>query len=146
MRREGYELQVGAPSVIMHEENGQKLEPIERVSVLVPSESAGAVIEKLGKRKGEMLNMVDDNGQTTLEFKVPTRGLLGFKSEFTTLTKGEGILTSAFEEYAPYKGNIEKREVGSMISGEKGTTMAYSLWKLQERGPIFIHPATEVYE
>jgi len=146
MRREGYELQVGAPSVIMHEENGQKLEPIERVSVLVPSESAGAVIEKLGKRKGEMLNMVDDNGQTTLEFKVPTRGLLGFKSEFITLTKGEGILTSAFEEYAPYKGNIEKREVGSMISGEKGTTMAYSLWKLQERGPIFIHPATEVYE
>lgn len=146
MRREGYELQVGAPSVIMHEENGQKLEPIERVSVLVPNESAGGVIEKLWKRKGEMLNMLDDNGQTTLEFKVPTRWLLWFKSEFTTLTKGEGILTSAFEEYAPYKGNIEKREVGSMISGEKGTTMAYSLWKLQERGPIFIHPATEVYE
>lgn len=146
MRREGYELQVWSPSVIMHEEKGEKYEPIERVSVLVPSESAGSVIEKLGKRKGEMVNMMDENGQVTLEFKVPTRGLLGFKSEFTTLTKGEGILTSAFEEYAPYKGPIEKREVWSMISWEKGTTMAYSLWKLQERGPIFVEPATEIYE
>ncbi|NUJ98221.1 translational GTPase TypA [Candidatus Gracilibacteria bacterium] len=146
MRREGYELQVGSPMVIMHEENGEKLEPIERVSVLLPSESAGSIIERLGKRKGEMVNMMDENGQTSLEFKVPTRGLLGFKSEFTTLTKGEGILTSAFEEYAPYKGPIEKREVGSMISGERGVTMAYSLWKLQERGPIFVNPATEIYE
>lgn len=146
MRREGYELQVGSPSVIMHEEKGEKLEPIERVSVLVPAESAGTVIEKLWKRKGEMINMVDENGQVTLEFKVPTRGLLGFKSEFTTITKGEGILTSAFEEYAPFKGPIEKREVGSMISGERGITMAYSLWKLQERGPIFVEPATEIYD
>lgn len=146
MRREGYELQVGSPSVIMHEEKGEKLEPIERVSVLVPAESAGTVIEKLWKRKGEMVNMVDENGQVTLEFKVPTRGLLGFKSEFTTITKGEGILTSAFEEYAPFKWPIEKREVGSMISGERGITMAYSLWKLQERGPIFVEPATEIYD
>lgn len=146
MRREGYELQVGSPMVIMHEENGEKLEPIERVSVLLPSESAWSIIERLGKRKGEMVNMMDENGQTSLEFKVPTRGLLGFKSEFTTLTKWEGILTSAFEEYAPYKGTIEKREVGSMISGERGVTMAYSLWKLQERWPIFVNPATEIYE
>ncbi len=146
MRREGYELQVGSPTVIMHEKNWEKLEPIERVSVLLPSEFAGSIIEKLGKRKGEMLNMIDENGQTSLEFKVPTRWLLGFKSEFTTLTKWEGILTSAFEEYAPFKGNIEKREVGSMISGERWVTMAYSLWKLQERWPIFVNPATEIYD
>lgn len=103
----------------MHEENGQKLEPVEKVTISVPSESAGSIIAELGKRKGEMTNMIDENGVTSLEFRVPTRGLLGFKSEFTTLTKGEGLLSSAFEEYAPYKGPIEKREVGSMISAEK---------------------------
>lgn len=146
MRREGFELQVGAPQVIMHTENGVKMEPMEKVAVSVPSEFAGSVIEKLGKRKGEMVNMVDENGLVSLEFKVPTRGLLGFKSEFTTITKGEGILSSAFEEYAPYKGPIEKREVGSMVSGETGQTMAYSLWKLQDRGPLFVQPATEIYE
>lgn len=146
MRREGYELQVGAPEVIMHTENGVKMEPIERVAVSVPSESSGSVIEKLGKRKWEMVNMVDENGQVSMEFKVPTRGLLGFKSEFTTITKGEWILTSAFEEFAPYKGPIEKREVGSMVSGETGATMAYSLWKLQERGPLFVDPAVAIYE
>lgn len=146
MRREGYELQVWAPVVIMHEENGQKLEPVEKVTISVPSESAGSIIAELGKRKGEMTNMIDENGVTSLEFRVPTRGLLGFKSEFTTLTKGEGLLSSAFEEYAPYKGPIEKREVGSMISAEKWGTMAYSLWKLQERGPLFVEAATEVYE
>ncbi|MGE4443785.1 MAG: translational GTPase TypA [Candidatus Altimarinota bacterium] len=146
MRREGYELQVGAPEVIMHTENGVKMEPIERVAVSVPSEFSGAVIERLGKRKGEMSNMTDENGMVALEFKVPTRGLLGFKSEFTTITKGEGILTSAFEEFAPYKGPIEKREVGSMVSGEAGVTMAYSLWKLQERGPLFVDPAVAIYE
>lgn len=146
MRREGFELQVGAPEVIMHTENGVKMEPIERVAVSVPAESSGSVIEKLGKRKWEMLNMIDENGQVSMEFKVPTRGLLGFKSEFTTITKGEWILTSAFEEFAPYKGPIEKREVGSMISGEAGATMAYSLWKLQERGPLFVDPAVAIYE
>jgi GTP-binding protein len=122
------------------------MEPIERVVVSVPSEFSGAVIEKLGKRKWEMLNMVDENWVTYMEFKVPTRWLLGFKSEFTTITKWEWILTSAFEEFAPYKWPIEKREVWSMISGETGTTMAYSLWKLQERWPLFIDPAVEVYE
>ncbi|MDP5039171.1 MAG: translational GTPase TypA [Candidatus Gracilibacteria bacterium] len=146
MRREGFELQVGAPQVIMNIEDGVKMEPIERVAVSVPSEFAGSVIEKLGKRKGEMVNMEDDNGITNLEFRVPTRGLLGFKSEFTTITKGEGILSSSFEEFAPYKGPIEKREVGSMVAGEAGTTMAYSLWKLQERGPLFIDPAVSIYE
>lgn len=146
MRREGYELQVWAPEVIMHVENGVKMEPIERVAVSVPSESSGAVIEKLGKRKWEMVNMIDENGQVSMEFKVPTRWLLGFKSEFTTITKWEWILTSAFEEFAPYKGPIEKREVWSMVSGETGATMAYSLWKLQERGPLFVDPAVAIYE
>ncbi len=146
MRREGYELQVGAPEVIMHTENGVKMEPIERVAVSVPSEFSGAVIERLGKRKWEMSNMTDENGMVALEFKVPTRWLLGFKSEFTTITKWEWILTSAFEEFAPYKGPIEKREVGSMVSGEAWVTMAYSLWKLQERGPLFVDPAVAIYE
>lgn len=146
MRREGYELQVWAPEVIMHTVDGVKQEPIERVAVSTPSEFSGAIIEKLGKRKGEMISMSDENGITSMEFKVPTRGLLGFKSEFTTATKGEGILTSAFEEFAPYKGPIDKREVGSMVSGEAGSTMAYSLWKLQDRGPLFVDPAVAIYE
>lgn len=146
MRREGYELQVGAPVVIMHEENGQKMEPVERVTISVPSVAAGGVIAELGKRKGEMTNMFDENGVTNLEFLVPTRGLLGFKSEFTTLTKGEGLLSSGFEEFVPYKGNIEKRNRGSMISMENGIAMAYSLFNLQDRGTIFITPQTELYE
>lgn len=146
MRREGFELQVWAPEVIMHVENGVKMEPIERVAVSVPSESAWSVIEKLWKRKWEMVNMVDENGVVSLEFKVPTRWLLWFKSEFTTITKWEWILSSSFEEFAPYKGPIEKREVGSMVSGETGSTMAYSLWKLQERGPLFVDPAVAIYE
>ncbi len=146
MRREWFELQVGAPEVIMHMENNVKMEPIERVAVSVPSESSGSVIEKLWKRKWEMINMIDENGQVSMEFKVPTRWLLWFKSEFTTITKWEWILTAAFEEFAPYKGPIEKREVWSMISGEAGNTMAYSLWKLQERGPLFINPAVAIYE
>ncbi len=146
MRREGYELQVWAPEVIMHVENGVKMEPIERVAVSVPSEFSWAVIERLGKRKWEMVNMVDENGMVSMEFKVPTRWLLGFKSEFTTITKWEWILTSAFEEFAPFKGPIEKREVWSMVSGETGSTMAYSLWKLQERWPLFVDPAVAIYE
>lgn len=146
MRREGFELQVWAPEVIMHTENWVKMEPIERVAVSVPSEFSGSVIEKLWKRKWEMINMVNENWQVFIEFKVPTRWLLGFKSEFTNITKWEWILTSAFEEFAPYKGPIEKREVGSMISGETGVTMAYSLWKLQERGPLFVDPGVAIYE
>ncbi len=146
MRREWFELQVGAPVVIMQEIDGQKMEPIERVTISVPSETSGGVIAELGKRRGEMQNMFDENGITNLEFLVPTRGLLWFKSEFTTLTRGEGLLSSGFECYAPYKGAIEKRNRGSMISMENGTAMAYSLFNLQERGTIFIKPQTELYE
>jgi GTP-binding protein len=146
MRREGFELQVGAPVVIMHEENGVKMEPMENVSISVPSGSEGSVIAELGKRKGIMSNMVEENGIVNLEFKVPTRGLLGFKSEFTTMTKGEGLLSSSFDCFEEYKGNIEKRAVGSMISMENGKTMAYSLFNLQDRGTIFVEPQTEIYE
>lgn len=146
MRREGFELQVGAPVVIMQEENGKKMEPIENVTISVPSGAEGAVIAELGKRKGLMTNMVDENGIVNLEFSVPTRGLLGFKSEFTTMTKGEGLLSSSFDKFEEYKGVIEKRSVGSMISMENGKTMAYSLFNLQDRGTIFVKPATEIYE
>ncbi len=146
MRREGFELCVGAPQVIFHEEGGKKQEPIEQVTVFVPESDAGSIIEALWKRKGLVKNMDTKNGITNLEFEVPTRGLLGFRSQFVTQTKGEGIIYSAFSHYEDYKGAIEKREVGSMISGVGGSAMAYSLWKLEERGPIFIDPQTEVYE
>lgn len=146
MRREGYELQVWAPVVIMHEEAGKKMEPIENVSVSVPAWSEWSVIAELGKRKGLMSNMVETNGIISLEFRVPTRWLLGFKSEFTTMTKGEWLLSSSFDCYEEYKGPIEKRAVWSMISMENGKTMAYSLFNLQDRGRIFVEPATEIYE
>lgn len=146
MRREWYELQVWAPVVIMHEENGVKMEPIENVNISVPAGTEWAIIAELGKRKGMMSNMQEENGIVNLEFSVPTRWLLGFKSLFTTLTKWEGLLSSSFEKFEPYKGEIEKRAVGSMISMENGKTMAYSLFNLQDRGTIFVEPATEIYE
>jgi len=146
MRREGFELQVWAPVVIMHEENGKKMEPIENVNISVPAWNEWAVIAELGKRKGMMSNMVEDNGIVNLEFSVPTRWLLGFKSLFTTMTKWEGLLSSSFDKFEQYKGPIEKRAVGSMISMENGKTMAYSLFKLQDRGTIFVKPAVEIYE
>ena len=122
------------------------MEPIENVSISVPAWSEWAVIAELGKRKGMMSNMVEDNGIVSLEFSVPTRWLLGFKSEFTTMTKGEGLLSSSFDKFEEYKGHIEKRSVWSMISMENGKTMAYSLFNLQDRGTIFVKPATEIYE
>ena len=145
MRREGFELQVGAPVVIMQEIDGKKMEPMENVTISVPSGAEGSVIAELGKRKGLMSNMIETNGIMNLEFRVPTRGLLGFKSEFTTMTKGEGLLSSSFDCFEEYKGPIEKRAVGSMISMENGKTMAYSLFNLQDRGTIFVQPATEIY-
>jgi GTP-binding protein len=146
MRREGFELQISQPEVIMQEIDGVKQEPVEAAVINVPDTMAGSVIEALGKRKGIMKNMKSENGNTTLEFEVPTRGLLGFRSIFLLLTRGEGTLYHSFDHYAPYVGPIDKRTVGSLVSNETGATMAYSLWKLQERGPLFIGPATEVYE
>ncbi len=146
MRREGYELQISQPEVIMQEIDGVQQEPIEMAVINVPDEMAGSIIEALGKRKGVMQNMKSENGNTLLEFEIPTRGLLGFRGIFLLLTRGEGTLYHSFEHFAPHMGAIDKRTVGSMISGETGSTMAYSLWKLQERGPLFVGPATEVYE
>jgi GTP-binding protein len=146
MRREGFELQVGCPHVIFKEEGGKKLEPIESVIVIVPEANTGTVIEKLGKRKWIMKDLKTENGIASMEFDVPTRGLLGFRSGFIIDTKGEWIMYSSFSHYEEFKGNIEKRDVGSMISGFGWSTMAYSLWKLEERGPILVDPAVEIYE
>jgi GTP-binding protein len=146
MRREGFELQISQPEVIMKEIDGVKHEPVEAVVINVPDETAGTAIEALGKRKGVMTNMKSENGNTTIELDVPTRGLLGFRSEFLIMTRGEGSLYHSLDRFEPYMGKIEKRSVGSMISSETGSTMAYSLWKLQERGALFVKPATEIYE
>lgn len=146
MRREGFEMQISQPEVIMQEIDGQKQEPIEIAVVNVPEDMGGTVIEAMGKRKGIMKNMKTENGNTLLEFEIPTRGLIGFRNQFLLMTRGEGTLYHAFDHFAPYTGVIEKRSVGSLISGETGSTMAYSLWKLQERGPLFVKPATAIYE
>ncbi len=146
MRREGFELQISQPEVIMQEIDGTRNEPIEIAVINVPDNMAGSVIEAMGRRKGIMKDMKSANGNTALEFEVSTRGLLGFRSVFLLLTRGEGTFYHAFDHYAPYVGDMHKRAVGSLISGETGSTMAYSLWKLQERGPLFVKPATEVYE
>jgi GTP-binding protein len=146
MRREGFELQVSQPQVIIKEINGSKYEPFEEVSVLVPEEFSGAVIEKLGRRKGMMQKMDTDGGQVKLVFMVPTRGLLGYRSEFVIDTKGEGILTSVFADFQPHAGDIQKTEYGSMISMETGKALAFSIGNLQDRGILFIDPNTEVYE
>ncbi len=146
MRREGFELQISQPKVVMQEVDGKKLEPIEYVVINVPENMSGKVIEAISSRKGQMTNLKTENGNTTLEFEVPTRGLLGFRSAFMIMTRGEGTFYHSFDRFAPYVGEIEKRSVGSLISGEKGVAMAYSLWKLQERGPLFIKPVTEIYE
>ena len=147
MRREGFELAISPPEVIMKEIDGQKYEPFEEVSIFVPEEFSGTVIEKLGKRKGTMLNMeTDEFGQVSLKFEVPTRGLLGYRGEFIVDTKGEGILTSIFSEFKPYAGEIVKTELGSMISMATGKALAFALANLQERGTLYIGPGDEVYE
>lgn len=146
MRREGFELQVSQPEVVFQMIDGKEHEPLEYVVVSVPEEKGGKVIEALSLRKGDMLSMDTINQTTTLEFHVPTRGLLGFRSEFIILTRGEGTIYHSFEKYVPYMGPIEKRKAGSMISGDNGETTAFALWNLQERGPLFIHPGLRVYE
>lgn len=145
MRREGFELQVSQPEVVTHEIDGVICEPLETAFVSVPEEASGAVIEALSKRKGEMVNMRVESGSVFLEFLVPTRGLLGFRGQFIILTKGEGTLFHSFEKFVPHMGKIDKRQVGSMISGNEGISVAYALWYLQERGPLFIGPQTQVY-
>jgi GTP-binding protein len=146
MRREGYELQVSQPHVITHEENGVKLEPFEEVVIDTPSEFQGAVIEKLGARAFVLQNLTQHGNIVRLTLLGPTRGLLGYKNMFIIDTKGEGILSSHFVGFKPYAGEIKKRQVGSMISMASGKALGYSLWYLQDRGQLYIKPATEVYE
>jgi len=146
MRREGYELQVSQPEVIYKEINGEKCEPIEQLIISVPEEFSGTIIEKLGKRRGEMKDLINENGITRLEYEIPTRGLLGLRSEFVMDTRGEGLMDHSFIKYDTYKGPIAQRGNGVLISGERGTSVAYALWYLQERGTLFIPPVTPVYE
>lgn len=147
MRRQGYEFQVSKPTVILKEIDGQLCEPIELVTIDVPEEYMGAVIEKLGMRKAEMINMHSSNqGYMRLEFKVPSRGLIGYRSEFLTDTKGNGIINHIFYGYEPYKGEISGRQRGSLVAWEEGEAVTYGLYNAQERGTLFITPGTRVYE
>ncbi len=145
MRREGYEFQVSPPRVLYQEIDGVKCEPIERLVVDVPSDAVGAVIEKLGSRKGEMLEMTPVGSRMKLEFLVPSRGLFGYRNEFLTDTKGEGIMASVFDSYAPYKGEVSRRSSGSLVSFETGESVTYGLFNAQERGVLFIGPGVPVY-
>lgn len=146
MRREGYEMQVSQPQVILKEINGVKMEPFEEVIVDVPESLSGVVIQKLGKRSGKMMLMEQHHGEVRLTFEIPTRGLLGYRNEFVVDTKGQGILASHFIEFRPHVGEITRRHVGSMISMETGKALGFSLFNLQDRGTLYIGPNTEVYE
>ena len=147
MRREGFELLVSRPKVIIKEIDGVKCEPIERLVVNVPDDCIGNVIEKLGRRKAEMINMEPaEVGHTKVEFKIPARGLIGYRTEFLTDTKGEGTMNSIFDSYEPYKGEVQSRTRGVLVAFEQGTSITYGLYNAQERGELFIGPGVEVYE
>jgi GTP-binding protein len=147
MRREGYEIAVGKPRVVYKEIDGVKNEPYENLTVDIEDETQGSVMEELGRRKGELTNMESDGlGRTRLEYKIPARGLIGFQGEFLTMTKGTGLMSHVFEEYSPVKSDIPGRSNGVLISSEKGEAVAYALWKLQDRGRMFVHPGDKLYE
>ena len=145
MRREGYELQVSPPRVLYQEIDGVKCEPIERLVCDVPENAVGSVMEKLGSRKGELLTMTPMGSRMRLEFLIPARGLFGYRNEFLTDTKGEGIMSSVFDSYAPVKGEIARRSVGSLVAFETGEAVSYGLFNAQDRGTLFIGPGTPVY-
>lgn len=145
MRREGYEFQVSPPRVLYKEIDGKTCEPIERVVVDVPQDYMGSVMEKLGSRKGEFVEMTPVGNRMKMEFLIPSRGLFGYRNEFLTDTKGEGILASVFECYEPYKGDLTRRHTGSLIAHETGEAVAYGIWNAQDRGIMFITPGTMVY-
>ena len=147
MRREGFELLVSRPRVIIKEINGEKCEPIENLVVNVPDDCIGTVIEKLGRRKAEMVNMEPaEAGHTRVEFKIPARGLIGYRSEFMTDTKGNGTMNHVFDSYAPYKGDITSRVRGTIVAFEPGTSITYGLYNAQDKGELFIGAGVEVYE
>lgn len=146
MRREGFEFCLGRPEVIVKEINGVKCEPFEFLVIDAPDDCTGTVIEKLGKRKAEMKSMSPTgDGQTRMEFEIPARGLIGFRSQFLTDTRGEGVMNHSFLEFRPFGGNVEKRQNGALISMENGVALGYSLWNLQDRGVLFIAPQAKVY-
>lgn len=147
MRREGYELQVSKPEVIIREIDGQKMEPIERLIIDVPEEYMGAVMESLGTRKAEMVNMINNTGNVRLEFLIPARGLIGYRTQFLTLTRGYGVMNHAFDSYGPYQGlGIGGRHQGVLVSSVNGVTTAYGMLSVEDRGILFLTPGTEVYE
>ncbi len=146
MRREGYELSVSKPVVLLHEKDGIKQEPFETVLINCPDTYAGTIINDLNERKGNIISITSEEGYTHLEFEVPTRGLIGYRSNFITNTKGEGIMIRSFKGYKPYVGAIQRRKNGVLVSIETGKAMAFSLFNLSDRGTLIIEPATEVYE
>lgn len=146
MRREGYEFGVGTPQVIFKTIDGEKCEPMERLFIDVPSDCVGAVMERMGVRKGELVTMEPRGSRIRMEFVIPSRGLFGFKNEFLTDTKGEGVMNQLFDGYAPYKGPIQRRFTGSLVAFETGEAATYGLFNAQERGVLFIDPQTPVYE
>ena len=147
MRREGYELAVGKPRVVYRDINGQKCEPYENLTVDVPDENQGAVMEELGRRRGELTNMESDgNGRTRLEYHIPARGLIGFQGEFMTLTRGVGLMSHVFDDYAPVKPDMPGRHNGVLVSQEQGEAVAYALWNLEDRGRMFVSPNDKIYE
>ncbi len=146
MRREGYELQVGQPRVIIKEIDGEKCEPIEFLTVDLPEDFSGRAIEIIQQRKGEMMNMERKNDRVLLEFHIPSRGIIGLKNILMTATAGEAVIAHRFKDFEPYKGDFEKRQVGSLIAIETGTAIAYALDKLQDRGKFFVEPQEEIYE
>jgi GTP-binding protein len=145
MRREGYEVQVGAPRVIVREVEGKKYEPFEHLLIDVPERFSSTVIGVLSGRKGQLVEVEPQGSRTRIEFKIPARALFGFRTQFLTMTQGEGIMSHVFDGYAPWAGDLKKRQNGSLVASEAGSAFAYSIWKLQERGSFFIPPATEVY-
>lgn len=147
MRREGYELAVSRPRVVIREIDGVKCEPFEILSIDIDEANQGAVMEALGTRRGDLLDMVTDGrSRVRLDYRIPARGLIGFQSEFMTLTRGTGIMSHVFDEYAPMRPDITSRKNGVLVSAEHGEAVAYALWKLQERGRMFINPGEPVYE
>lgn len=147
MRREGYEFGISRPEVIVKEIEGVKCEPFEHLVIDTPDDFSGTIIERLGKRKAEMKSMIPmGEGYTRIEFEIPARGLIGFRGQFLTDTKGEGVMNHSFLEFRPYSGTVESRQYGALISMESGQAMAYSLFNLQERGALFIEPQDKVYE
>ena len=147
MRREGFEIAVGKPRVVYREIDGKKCEPYENLSVDIEDDTQGAVMEELGRRKGELSNMESDGlGRTRLEYRIPARGLIGFQGEFLTMTRGTGLISHIFDSYDQVKAEIPGRRNGALISSEGGDAVAYALWKLQDRGKMFVKPGDKLYQ